>query len=99
MFQSCYKKQNLKEECVIDDELKEYMDEFVSMIHNLKISKKEIFKLLVDVEDNYEFKDTDNKKNIKNKKILIQEMEDEIKNVLFTNNKSKSYKMSVYNYT
>ncbi len=66
-----------------DDELKFYLMKFYAELDKNPVSKKELFKILVYVEENYNFKSDDEKINKKLKKILMEEMEDEMIKVNF----------------
>ena len=77
MFRNCFTKipiANIEK----DDELKEYLQKFYVEIINVKKSKGELFKILANVENNYNFKSADEISNRHQKKILMKEMEDEI---------------------
>jgi hypothetical protein len=61
-----------------DDELKAYLNKFYDELKKDPVSKKELFKILVEVEENYHFKSNDGKVNEKLKKILMEEMGEKI---------------------
>ncbi len=67
-----------------DDELKAYMHRLCAELRKTPVSKEELFKILVDVEDNYNFKSTIEELNKKQKKILLEEMEEVILKALRT---------------
>lgn len=61
-----------------DRELEEHLQKFYAELNKIKVAEGELFRILADVENNYNFKIADEKINKRQKKILMKEMEDEI---------------------